>query len=303
MPMPTLLDLVKKNGSDAEIGLVDETTREIPEITIVPARDIKGQNFKTRVRTGLPSVSFRYANEGVTATKGTVENRLIETFLLNPRWECDKAVADIDEDGPESFIAEEGIAMTTAAWQSAASQFYYGVNTDAKGFPGLLAALDAAMVVDAGGTTASTGSSLWAIRFGRLDVEWVWGLGAKLELSDVMTARITDANGKPFTAYVQEMLGRPGLKVAHKYSIGRIKKLTEDSGKGLTDLLINKLREKFPAGREPHAYFASKRSIRQLRDSRTATNATGAPAPWPTEVDGIPLYPTEAIINTEALTL
>ena len=27
--------------------------------------------------------------------RGTYENRLVETFILNPRWECDKAVAEL----------------------------------------------------------------------------------------------------------------------------------------------------------------------------------------------------------------
>jgi hypothetical protein len=45
----------------------------------------------------------------------------------------------------------------------------------------------------------------------------------------------------------------------------------------------------------------SYRSLRQLRDSRTATNAVGAPAPTPTDVDGIPIYPTLGITDTEAL--
>jgi len=41
--------------------------------------------------------------------------------------------------------------------------------------------------------------------------------------------------------------------------------------------------------------------LKQLRDSRTATNVTGAPAPRPTEVEGIPIIVTDAIVNTEAV--
>lgn len=306
MAMPTLLDIAKRTGSDVLVGLVDETTSAHPELTAGFARTIKGLNFKSRVRTGLPTVGFRNPNEGTPATLGHVENRLVECFLMNPRWECDKAVADSDEFGPQMYIAEEAAAMLEAAMVKLASQFYYGTNLDAnKGFPGLIAAYDATnMAVDAGGTTANAGSSVWAVKWGSRAVGWVWGANGALSVSDVVEARVTDGSSNPYTAYVQELENaRPGVQVLDKYAVGRIKKLTEDSGKGLTDLLIAKLLSKFPAGKKPDHLFASRRSIRQLRESRTATNATGAPAPFPTESFNIPILETDAIIDTESLSL
>jgi len=304
MTMPTLLDIAKANGSDGVVGLIDEATKAHPELTLAPARTIKGLNYKTLVRTANPTVGFRNANEGTAATKGTYENRLFETYILNPRWECDKAVADRYEDGPEAYIALEASAILEAAMQTLATQFYYGTGADAKGFPGLVAAYDATnMVVDAGGTTAGTGSSVWALRFGPKHVTWVYGNNGSLELSDVAEQRILDGSGNPFTAYVQELLAYPGLQVASRYSIGRIKKLTADSGKGLTDDLVAELLSKFPVGVRPDVLLMSRRSLRQLQDSRTATNATGAPAPFPTEAFGVPIAPTDAVTDTEALTL
>jgi len=304
MAMPTLLDIAAANGSDAVVGLIDEASKAHPELTVGAARTIRGVHYKTRVRTALPSVGFRNANEGVAATKPTYENRLVECYILNPRWECDKAVADSYEDGAEAYIAEDGVAMLEAAMQALASQFYYGTGSDAKGFPGLLAAYDTAnMVVDAGGTTADTGSSVWAVRFGPREVTWVYGNDGDLALSDVTEERVTDGSGNPFTAYCQEILARPGLQVASVYSIGRIKKLTEDSGKGLTDDLISTLLSKLPVGKRPDVLFMTRRSLRQLQQSRTATNATGAPAPIPDESFGVPIRVTDAIVDTEALAL
>ena len=83
----------------------------------------------------------------------------------------------------------------------------------------------------------------------------------------------------------------------------RIKKLTADSGKGLTDALIYSALAKFPTGVRPDVMFCSRRSLHQLRNSRTATNQTGAPAPIPTEVEGIPIVPTDSLSDIEALTL
>lgn len=303
MAMPTLLDIAKRNGSDAVAGLILETTKAVPELTTGAARTIKGLNYKTRVRTSLPTVSFRDINEGTDVNTGTIENRLVECFTLNPRFAADKAMALASEDGPSLYLAEEGVAVVTAAMQHLGGQFYYGVGKDLKGFPGLLAALDSGMVIDATGTTASTGSSVWAVKWGRQDVSWVWGDGGSLDLSPVTEQLLAGTNSKLLTCFCQELLARPGLQVGSKYSVGRIKKLTEDSGKGLTDALIAKLIEKFPIGAKPDVLFMSRRSLRQLQSSRTATTVTGAPAPFPTESFGIPIEVTDSIIDTEALTL
>jgi hypothetical protein len=306
MPMPTLLDIAKLAGTDALVGLIEEAGRAHPEITAMPWRSIKGLNFKVRVRTGLPTAGFRDYGEGVAASKSAFANRLFETYLLNPRWECDRAIADVYEDGAPAFLAIEGAGMLEAAFQAAAKQVYYGVGAggDAKGFPGLLACYDSTnMVVDATGTTATTGSSVWAVSFGPQSVQWVVGNGGQIALSDPVLARVTDAATNPFTAYVQEILARIGLQVSSTYCIARIKKLTADAGKGLTDILIAQLLGKFPVGYEPNALFMTKRSLMQLQSSRTATSPTGAPAPIPDSAFGIPILVTESILNTEALTL
>lgn len=306
--MPTLLDIAIRNGSDAVVALIDETIKPHPELRIGNARTIRGLNYKTLVRTGLPTAGFRDANDGVDASKSTYENRLVETYILNARWECDKAVADRSEDGPEAFIFDEGVGILEAAMQQVCKNFYYGRNTamggHAAGFPGLIDSYDAAnMVVDAQGTTDNKASSCWLIRFGRQHVTWVWGQNGALEMDDPRIETITGANGKGLTGYVQELLAYPGLQVGSLQSVARIKKLTTDSGKGLTDDLVFAALAKFPAGTQPDLILCSRRSLEQLRASRTATNATGAPAPTPTDVAGVPIYPTDAISDTETLAL
>lgn len=304
MANPTLMDIAIANGCDPVVGLIEEVVKAHPELTLGAARTIKGLNYPTLVRTALPTVGFRNANEGYTPGKSTWERRLWECFILNPRWECDKAIADSYEDGAAAYISLEANGMMEAATIALCSQFYYGTGSDAKGFPGLLASLDTTnMVVDAAGTTDNTASSLWAVRFGPQDVQWIWGNNGSMTVSPVSEARVLDGSSNPYTAYVQEMLARPGLQVGNKWAIGRIKKLTADSGKGLTDTLIATLLSKFPVGRGPDILLCSRRSLQQLRASRTATNATGAPAPFPTEAFGVPLVPTDAITDTEALAL
>lgn len=319
MVMITLLDIAIRTGNDQVVGLIEETYKNVPELSgmslilgqnkhipnVGASRTIKGRTYKTVVRTALPTVGFRDANEGTAATKSVYENRTVETFIMNPKWRADKAVADSSEDGPEAEIALEAAAHTQAAQQTLSKQFYYGRATvgHAKGHPGLIDSVDSAYVVDAGGTTANTGSSVWAVKFGLKDVIWVWGQNGMLDLSDVDLRDVLDDSNNPFTAYCQEMFGYPGLQVGTPRAIGRIKKLTADSGKGLTDDLVSDLLVKLPTGMMPDVLFMTKRSHGQLQKSRTATNPTGAPAPFPTESHGVPIALTEGIVDTESLTL
>ena len=304
MAVTTLLDIAKANGSDAAVGLIEEVVTYSPEVQLGAARSIKGLNYKTLVRTGLPSVSFRDANQGTTPSKSPWENRLVEAFSLNPRWECDKAVADVYEDGAQAFIALEAAGIMQASMMALGSQFYYGVSNDAKGFPGLIAAYDADnMVVDAEGTTVNTGSSVWAVTWGPQAVQWVIGNNGALTVSDVTEQRVLDSDNKPYTAYCQELMSRIGLQVGNKYAVGRIKKLTDETGHTLTDNRLSSLLAKFPVGFRPSHFLMSRRSLMQLQQSRTATNPTGAPAPVPTEAFGVPIVATDSIVDTEALTL
>jgi hypothetical protein len=316
----TLLDIAKANGSDAVVGLIDETVKAHPELTLGAARTIKGINYKTLVRTSVFSGStFRSANEGATVGKANYENRLVETFILNPRWESDKAVADAFEDGAAAYIAMDAESMVEKSMVDLCAQFYYGTNTtfggNAKGFPGLLDSYDATNnVVDAGGTTASTGASVWLVKFGPKAVQWVWGQDGQLLVPDPRIETIYDSNNNPLTGYVQDMLARPGLQVGSIRAAVRIKKLTADSGKGLTDALISQALAKFEVGVVPDVILMSRRSRQQLQQSRSVTIFSGGGgmkadartenvAPVPEEAFNIPIAITDAIKETESLTL
>ena len=171
----TLLDIAKLNGSDKVVGLIEEALVLAPEVSLFPARTIRGTSYKTAVRTVLPTTQFRNANEGVASSKSTFVNRLVETFILDAQIKVDKAVADAYEDGPAALQAIEAAGVVGSALKLLGSQIWYGVGTggDAKGFPGAIGVHDTTnMVVDAGGTTAGTGSSVWGVKFGPQHARW-----------------------------------------------------------------------------------------------------------------------------------
>ena len=60
---------------------------------LIPAeRVIPGTEYRTVIRTGLPTTGFRDANEGFEASKSTFENRLRKAYILAGRVECDQAM-------------------------------------------------------------------------------------------------------------------------------------------------------------------------------------------------------------------
>lgn len=302
MSVPTLLDIAKL---DAGIGypLIEEAVKLAPELMVVPADTILGTTMELTVRSGLPSVRFRNANEGVPRSKSTYETRTFQTHILDHQVAVDEQIVNGARDKGRLLENHASGAME-AAMQYIGSQFYYGTGNDTKGFPGLLAQCksDAAHTVDAGGATSKT--SVWFLRLGRECVEFLFGNGQTIRLNETWDLEtVYDDNGNPYKAYTNWMKGRIGMRLANKNCAVRIKNLEEagTNKKTLNDSLLYSAYEKFTEfGFEPTHIFMNGRSREQLRNSRTATTSNGTPAPLPTEWEGIPIIRTASIANDEA---
>lgn len=302
MSVPTLLDIAKL---DAGIGypLIEEAVKLAPELMLVPADTILGTTMELTVRSGLPSVRFRNANEGVPRSKSTYETRTFQTHILDHQVAVDEQIVNGARDKGRLLENHASGAME-AAMQYIGSQFYYGTGNDTKGFPGLLAQCksDAAHTVDAAGAASKT--SVWFLRLGRECVEFLFGNAQTVRLNDTWELEtVYDDNGNPYKAYTNWMKGRVGMRLANKNCAVRIKNLEEagTNKKTLNDSLLYSAYEKFTEfGFEPTHIFMNGRSREQLRNSRTATNSNGTPAPLPTEWEGIPIIRTASIANDES---
>jgi hypothetical protein len=306
----TLLDLAKLNGADPIVGLIEEVATASPEVTLIPARTIRGTSYKTVIRNSRPTVGFRAANEGTDPTKSNFTERLVECFILSARVEVDKAVAKGYEDGAEALQAIEAVGVMRAALSTVGSQTIYGTSAGAKGFVGLqdlVTTFGTELVVDAGGTTAGTGSSVYAIKAGAQGVQYVYGNSTTFDLSPFREGDAVDANSKRFAAYIADLTAWIGFQCVNKYAVGRLKDATEDSGKGVSDAKIAELLSKFPVGERPTHLLMNRRSAYQLQISRTMTASTkqeaftGILPGVPTESFGIPIIITDSIGNTETL--
>lgn len=299
-----MLDLAKINGSDAAVGLIEENLNVAPEAVMFPARTINGTSYRTLHRTALPTTQFRNANEGVNATKSTYVNKLVECFYLDGQMEMDVAIAQADEMGEAHALGLEADGHAQAAILKIGSQVWYGTSGgDAKGFPGAQDIVDSNYVLDATGSTANTGSSVYGVRMGDKNVSLVFGRNTVLSVGDWRKQTIT-RNSKDLTAWKNSLEGWLGCQWVNKDAVCRLKNLTAQSGKGLTDALLAQLLSQLKW--VPDYWFMTRRSRYQLQVSRSPVSGAVTAgnlnfAPLPTESNGIPIIVTDSLVNTEAI--
>jgi hypothetical protein len=278
-----------------------------------------GDTHKYHKRTGAPVVGFRAVNAGRDLDSSVGADTTVTLKHLDFSWAVDTARADASRRGREYVIAREGLAHIEAALIKYEAQVINGVvgasdsaaaSGDAAGFTGIRDAstIDAvadAMVTNAAGTTVDTMSSVYGLRLGRSGVVGIYkGDGPAITLGDTTVIQYVvnpGTDNKSFPAYYTKGGLWLALQVGSAYDLGRIANLTEDSGKGLTDDLISTMLSTYPVGKMPTHLVMSRRSLKQLQQSRTATNDTGAEAPFPMEAFGVPIIVSDNVSDTEEL--
>lgn len=305
----TLADLVLINDqANADID-VSDLLDEAPLLNRLPG-DIasNGTNHKYLKQTGAPVVGFRSVNDGRDNDDSTDAQVSVDCKILDATFAVDKALADGYRLGKEAYIAREAMRHLKAAYAKAEAQYLGGtVEGDAAGFTGLadstgLNALADEMVTDATGTTIGGASSVFLMRAtpDMADVVGIAGEGGRIEIGESVVQRLAGATGT-YPAYYTPISAWMAMQVGGARSVARICNLTTQAGKGLTDALIATALGTFPASKQPTFMSMSRQSLTQLQASRTATNSTGAPAPFPTEAFGVPIVVTDGQINTETL--
>jgi hypothetical protein len=241
--------------------------------------------FKT---TGAPVVGFRDYNDGREHDSTIRTAVTIDLKVFDCSFTVDTAVARSYKGGEEALIRLEAIEALRAGFFKLEQQVLNG--TEAAGYN------TAAECINAGGTTAL--SSVYLIRSGLQDVSIVAGNSGQLTIGESVLQRVPGATGH-YMAYVTEIMALYGLQIGSQAkSAIRICNLNA-TDKTLTDDLLYDAMAAFESGSPPTHIVMNRRSAQQLRKSRTATNATGAPAPIPVELEGIPIVITDAIGNAE----
>jgi hypothetical protein len=317
----TLLDITKMSGTDQAVGIVEEVPTFAPEIDALKGRAIKGTTYKALVRTALPGgPTFRRANEGTAVVASRWDQRVNQTFYLDAQMRVDEAVLDSSEFGPEWVLANEASGVAKQKMIALGSQFYYGnPSTTDFGFAGLTYLYDTTnmeVLANATGALGATTSSAWLVVNMPDCVEFIYGNNQGLQLKQWVPQYVTATNAQ-YRAFLNNLSGYIGLSFNYTRSVCRIKNLTAlgtASTQGLSDELIAQAISKFPVGTVPTHIFCSRAQRLRLQASRTPvlTSTTGKTAitassalqyaSVPTESNGIPIYVTDSILDTETAT-
>jgi hypothetical protein len=311
----TLAGLIQFNDQNLADLDISDLLDDAPLLRVLFAQPASnGTQHKYLKQTTASSAAFRAALAGLTKTN-SADTLVTDTLaILDGSFDTDVALADAyTKGGRDAWLQKELVRTMKQVFAVAEKQVIYGTGNDASGFAGLqddtqLDAVADEMVINAGGTGVATQTSVMLLRSGRDDVSFIMGNEGNIVVEDEPTIIQKVVNpgtdNKTYPALYVAVNGYSGFQIGGARSAARIANV-EMADLTAVDVLDDDLIyagiSLFPAARQPNLIVMNRNAVRLLRQSRTAVNATGAPAPRPTEVDGIPIVVTDQIDSTEAV--
>jgi len=271
--------------------------------TAVPASNGTQHKFiKAAVAAGA---TFRKINTGATNAASQFTDVTLNCEFLDASFTRDVALAAGFKGGLSNYIQKEtGTSLRAAMYAIEQAIFNFDQATQFVGLPYMndYADTDVGQIVDAGG---AGGKSVWILRWaedgvalvagneGRIDMQWVDESPTIVQVIDALGTNV-------YSAYRVSLGMWLTLQVGSLYDVVRIANLDATSDDLLTDDVISDALAKFPAGHNPNMIVMNRTARKELQQSRTATNPTGAPAPFPMEAFGVPIVVTDALGDSEA---
>lgn len=293
-----VLDLMKLEGG-LGCDLVEEAFTPCPELEVFPAGHMDGSSVELSVRTDLPKVVFRHANQGITPSKSEFENRTFQAAILESAIQVDKAMIDSRKPAAkERFLYAEELGHMTAALRKVSMQTWYGTAEDEKGFVGIIPQMNPKFTINAGGTASNT--SIYFLCLGEEKVEHLYANNKTIELDAEYVTQTITRDGKQLQVYEKWLRAFPCLRVANKKCVVRIKNIGVAAGKTATWSMLGEARDMMDTlGIFPTHIFLNPRSRAQLRDElRSELNKNPE---TPKEFEGIPFVCTPNILNNETI--
>jgi hypothetical protein len=313
MALITLVDLVARSNSDAEVGIIDEIGLYSPEVATFAARPKMGTSYNVTRKTAIPRGGFRQLNSGVPLEKTTWVREPKPLMIFDLQMAMDE-MAEAGDDGSlgellaqQAADAAQGMALTLG------EQVWYGVNADPSGFIGLGAQLATNGSVSA--STEANTTSAYLVYMGLQGVHFVVGKNGLMPFSGWEKFPFTDG-GLTRKQWHANMAGYIGLNVGSEQSVYRVQGIKADNAaRYMTDAKGAELLAKVPSSRSQGlknggsqglVWFMNKQAAYTLQLSRSAIGNVAAGrggipafAPLPDECQGIPIIVTDMIRNTE----
>jgi len=319
--LPTLLDLAKMQGRDGSLlPVVEAMTKQSPFLRALPWQECNdGSSHKMVTRTALPTLVWRKLNQGVPASKGRTDPVKETTGQLAGRSEVDVDLVRNPKNGP-AFRASEDAAFTASFKNDLESAFFYSSQkTDPDQVHGLAPRLDAKSGAAYGNqviTSQVTGSgddntSAWFVNFGPKRVYGLYpeGMPTGLQMDDRGKIDVDDADGNPYPAWVTDFRWTCGFAVEDYRYVVRLASIDSGDLAKTGKLLIEDFVIAYHQVQDwegTGAIFVNRllSTYLHLQALDTVKNSTltirdigGTPV---VHFLNIPIYVTDALLNTEA---
>jgi hypothetical protein len=298
----TLVEWMKTVTDPLRAGIIETLYMEEPIFQYIPFRTVPGLALPYTTESALPGVAFRNLNEAFVTTYGIVQ-RSVETLKpFGGDSDTDKVLVDAygntERSTRDAMFAK---AMAVKYVQT----FLYGNSPasragtaydDVKGFDGIQARVTSGQTLDAGGTTGSDGSSVFAIRFGD---GYCQGLTSPAGLSARDLGELK--SGGPF--YRSRIDMTAGMAIYNGASVAWLSNIRTTAGTDtVSTVLMDQLYDLIQG--IPTVFVMSKRSRQQLKASAIGSgvalsltlNTFGQVVEtW----NGVPIITSDAVIDTE----
>jgi len=218
----TLADWAKRTDPDGRIPVVAELLSQTNEI--LDDAVFKEGNLPTGervvIRTGLPTVYWRALNQGIPNSKSTTAQVDEACGILEARSEVDKDLAMLNGNTAQFRLSEDTAFLEAMNQTQAQTMFYGNPSTEPKSFLGLagrystLTGTIGTNVLDAGGSTATSQSSIFLVCWGDNTVYCPFPKGSKAGLihEDLGEQTVYDS-GNRMQAYATRYQWKNGLVV------------------------------------------------------------------------------------------
>ena len=329
----TLADWAKRTDPDGRVPVVAELLSQTNEI--LDDAVFKEGNLPTGervvIRTGLPTVYWRALNQGIPSTKSTTAQVDEACGMLEARSEVDKDLAMLNGNTAQFRLSEDTAFLEAMNQTQAQTLFYGNPTTEPKSFLGLagrystLTGTIGTNVLDAGGSTATSQSSIFLVCWGDNTVYCPFPKGSKAGLihEDLGEQTVYDS-GNRMQAYSTRYQWKNGLVVKDWRYVVRIANIessvlmaqTGDQATTAVDTNIVNLMARaiykipnmsmgrcaFYMNRKIHAGLSSMalsktQNVLAINDGLAQF---GKPHAWLSFL-GVPLRKCDQLINTEAV--
>ena len=321
----TLRELALKFGTngvpDVVIDILSKSNALVQDIYWKQGNTDTGHKF--RVTAGLPGVTYRSINEGVTATRST-QKIIVETCsLLEAVSEIDKELVDIAED-KALFRAEESASFLESMTQKLSQEIWYGSRAaDYRGIMGLserysnLTGPARDQIIDAGGV-GNDNASIWLVGWSDRGIHGIYPKNTRAGLEHSASAKIDlddpDKPGGTYEGYRDRFKWRVGLALMDYRQVARIANIdvnnlmTSGTAADVSAdllLLMARLTERIGNITKGNFTFYMNRKVKEaykiqlMRKQNlalTLDNATNKPV---LSYEGIPIKTDDNLLSTE----